>query len=132
VEALLSMATHERSMRVLIVDDSRLARMVLRKALPASLSTEVIEATNGNEAIRCVESSRVDLMLLDLTMPERDGYEVLKTLQDAGQMPPTIVVSADIQTMAADRVLRLGAIALVKKSLNPAELTDVLQRAGLL
>jgi two-component system chemotaxis response regulator CheY len=119
-------------MRVLIVDDSRLARLVLRKALPPSLSTEVIEATNGDEAIRCVESSRVDLMLLDLTMPERDGYQVLRTLRDAGQMPPTIVVSADVQTIAADRVLQLGALAFIKKSLNAAELTDVLQRAGIL
>src|SRR5262245_44352939 len=67
-------------MRVLIVDDSRLARIMLRKALPPSLSTEVIEAANGTEAIRCVQSSRVDLMLLDLTMPDRDGYQVLKTL----------------------------------------------------
>lgn len=119
-------------MRVLIVDDSRLARMTLRKALPPSLSTEVVEATNGNEAIHCVESSQVDLMLLDLTMPERDGYQVLKALQDAGRMPPTIVVSADVQTMAAERVMKLGALAFLKKSLNPTELVDVLKRAGLL
>jgi two-component system, chemotaxis family, chemotaxis protein CheY len=119
-------------MRVLIVDDSRLARMMLRKALPPSLSTEIIEASSGTEAIRCVESSRVDLMLLDLTMPDRDGYQVLKTLQDAGQTPPTVVVSADVQTMAAERVLKLGALAFLKKSLKPEELTAVLQRAGLL
>jgi two-component system, chemotaxis family, chemotaxis protein CheY len=118
--------------RVLIVDDSRLARMTLRKALPPSLSTEIVEAATGDEAIRCVESSRVDLMLLDLTMPDRDGYQVLKILQDAGQTPPTIVVSADVQVLAADRVLQLGALAFLKKSIKPEELTDVLQRAGLL
>jgi two-component system chemotaxis response regulator CheY len=118
--------------RVLIVDDSRLARMMLRKALPPSLSTEVVEAATGNEAIRCVESSRVDLMFLDLTMPDQDGYQVLKILQDTGQTPPTIVVSADVQTLAADRVLKLGALAFLGKSLKPEELTAVLQRAGLL
>ena len=118
--------------RVLIVDDSRLARMMLRKALPPSLATEVVEAATGSEAIRCVESSRVDLMFLDLTMPDRDGYQVLQILQDAGQTPPTIVVSADVQTLAADRVLKLGALAFLKKSVKPEELTDVLQRAGLL
>jgi CheY-like chemotaxis protein len=118
--------------RVLIVDDSRLARMMLRKALPPSLSAEVIEAANGNDAIRCIESSRVDLMFLDLTMPDRDGYQVLKILQDAGQTPPTIVVSADVQTLAADRVLKLGALAFLGKSIKPEELNDILQRAGLL
>jgi two-component system chemotaxis response regulator CheY len=120
------------SMRVLIVDDSRLARLMLRKALPPALSTEVIEASNGNEALRCLSDSPVDLMLLDLTMPERDGYQVLKELQDTGRTPPTIVVSADIQTLAAERVMKLGAIAFLKKSLQPAELTEALQRAGLL
>ena len=105
---------------------------MVRKALPPSLSADVIEAATGNEAIRCVESSRVDLMFLDLTMPDRDGYQVLQILQDAGHTPPTIVVSADVQTLAADRALKLGALAFLKKSLKPEELTEVLQRAGLL
>jgi len=42
------------------------------------------------------------------------------------------VVSADSQTLAAERVMQLGAVAFVKKSLKPAELSDVLRRAGLL
>jgi CheY-like chemotaxis protein len=72
-------------------------------------------------------------MLLDLTMPERDGYQVLKELQDTGRtLPPTIVVSADVQTQAAERVLKLGAMAFLKKSVQPSELNEVLQRAGLL
>jgi CheY-like chemotaxis protein len=123
----------ERAMRVLIVDDSRLARLTLRKALPPSLSTDVIEASNGNEALKALDASKIDLMLLDLTMPERDGYQVLKELHDTGRTPPpTIVVSADVQTQAAERVLKLGAIAFLKKSLQPAELNEALKRAGLL
>jgi CheY-like chemotaxis protein len=119
-------------MRVLIVDDSRMARLMLRKALPASLSTEVIEAASGSEALRCLSASQVDLMLLDLTMPDRDGYSVLKTLQESGRTLPTIVVSADVQPLAVERVKQLGAIAFLKKSLQPADLTEALQRAGLL
>src|SRR4030095_10194348 len=119
-------------MRVLIVDDSRLARMMLRKALPPDLSTEVVEAADGNEALRCLATSHIDLMLLDLTMPDRDGYQVLKALQESGRVPPTIVVSADAQSLAAERVMQLGALGLVKKSFQPTELTAILQRAGLL
>ena len=119
-------------MRVLIVDDSRLARMVLRKALPPDLSTDIVEASDGDQAVRCVTTSQVDLMLLDLTMPDRDGYQVLKALQESGRTPPTIVVSADAQSQAAERVMKLGALAFVKKSLQPAELTEILRRAGLL
>jgi CheY-like chemotaxis protein len=105
---------------------------MLRRALPPSLVNEVVEAASGSEAIRYVNASRVDLMFLDLTMPDQDGYQVLKTLQDAGKTPPTIVVSADVQAMAAERVMSLGALAFVKKSVEPKELNDVLQRAGLL
>ena len=120
-------------MRVLIVDDSRIARLTLRKALPPSLTTDIIEATNGNEALACLNASQIDLMLLDLTMPGRDGYGVLKALQDEGRTPPpTIVISADVQTQAAERVMKLGAIAFLKKSLQPTELNEVLKRAGLI
>jgi CheY-like chemotaxis protein len=119
-------------MRVLIVDDSRLARMMLKKALPATLLTEVVEAASGNEALACVSASRIDLMFLDLTMPDRDGYQVLKVLQDEGRTPPTIVVSADVQALAVERVLKLGARAFLRKTHKPAELAEALQRAGVL
>jgi len=118
-------------MRVLIVDDSRLARVMLRKSLPPELLTDVVEAADGNEALRCLATSHVDLMLLDLTMPERDGYQVLKALNDSGGVPPTIVVSADAQSLASERVMQLGAIGFVRKTFKPAELTEILRRAGL-
>ena len=119
-------------MRVLIVDDSRIARMALRKALPPALLGEVTEASSGSEALKCIAASRFDLMFLDLTMPDGNGYEVLQTLQDTGRTFPTIVVSADVQTLAVERVIKLGAIALVKKSFKSTELDHVLARAGLL
>jgi len=125
-------ASRKQVMRVLIVDDSRLARMALRKSLPPSLTTEVTEAGSGSEALKHIEASRFDLMFLDLTMPDGNGYELLKTLQDTGRTFPTIVVSADTQTMAVERVLKLGAIALVKKSFKSSELNQVLAQAGLL
>ena len=119
-------------MRVLIVDDSRTARMMLKKALPPALGADVLEAADGGEAIRRVNADGIDLMFLDLTMPDIDGYQVLKTLQESGRTPPTIVVSADIQPLAQQRVRQLGAMAFVKKSLSSTDLASVLQRAGLL
>jgi CheY-like chemotaxis protein len=125
-------AEEATGMRVLIVDDSRLARLTLRKALPADLLADVVEAADGNEALRYLEANDIDLMLLDLTLPGRDGYQVLKALQESGRTPPTIVVSADAQSLAAERVMRLGAVGFVKKSLSSKDLTEALQRAGLL
>jgi hypothetical protein len=56
---------------------------------------------------------------------------VLETLQGGGRTPPRIAVSADVQAMAGDRVMQLGAIAFVKKGVKPVGLADVLKRAGL-
>ena len=50
-------------MRVLIVDDSRTARMMLKRVLPPALGTDVIEASGGQEAIHRVESETIGLML---------------------------------------------------------------------
>ena len=119
-------------MRVLIVDDSRLARLMLRRVLPASLAADVIEASGGKEALARVASENIDVMFLDLTMSEMDGYQVLESMQKAGRMPTTIVVSADVQPLAQERVRRLGAAAFVPKTVNQRDLTTVLQSAGLL
>jgi len=119
-------------MRVLIVDDSRLARLMLRRVLPPPLAADVIEASGGNEALARVASETIDVMFLDLTMSDLDGYQVLESLQKAGHMPTTIVVSADVQPLAQERARRLGAIAFVPKTVNQRDLAAVLQSAGLL
>ena len=119
-------------MRLLVVDDSRTARLILKKVLPPELLTDLTEASGGAEAIARCTAESFDLMFLDLTMPEVDGYQVLKTLQETGRTPPTIVVSADIQPLAQQRVKQLGAMAFVKKSLSQTDLASVLQGAGLL
>ena len=55
-----------------------------------------------------------EIMFLDLTMPEMDGYGVLETLQKEGLNSFVVVVSADIQPIAQERVKQLGAIAFCK------------------
>jgi CheY-like chemotaxis protein len=106
--------------------------MMLRRALPPALTADVCEAGGGSEALTRVANDHIDLMFLDLTMPDVDGYQVLKTLKDEGRTPPTIVVSADVQPLAQQRVRDLGAMAFVKKSLSQSDLASVLQGAGLL
>jgi two-component system chemotaxis response regulator CheY len=119
-------------MRVMIVDDSRTARLMLRKMLPPALLTDLVEVSGGREAVTRCETEQVDLMFLDLTMPDLDGYGVLMSLKLRDLMPPTIVVSADSQQKARERVLALGARAFVKKTPPRGELERVLRDAGLL
>jgi CheY-like chemotaxis protein len=88
---------------VLIVDDSPIARKMLRKALPADWDISIQEAGDGVQAIDIYRQGGVELMFLDLTMPNIDGYGVLEVLQAEGLNCIVIVVSADVQPQARER-----------------------------
>jgi two-component system, LytTR family, response regulator len=81
-------------MNVLIVDDEPLARegMVLLLREESSISA-VAQARNGDEAVRMIRANRPDLVLLDVQMPEMDGFGVLREI-GAEHMPPVIFVTA--------------------------------------
>ncbi len=115
---------------ILIVDDSPMARKMLMKALPGHWQVSVAQAGNGREALEAYRTGRVDVMFLDLTMPDMDGYQVLETLQKEDLNCFVIVVSADIQPQARERVARLGAAAFIRKPVNTTELAAVLREYG--
>lgn len=116
----------------MIVNDSRTGRMVLKKVLPPALLADLVEADGGLEAIRVCQSEHIELMFLDLTMPDLDGYQVLERLRQAGRLPPTVVVSADVQPLAAVRVKALGALGFVRKWPTRVELVELLAGVGIL
>ena len=120
------------SQTILIVDDSKLARKVLRDALPENSDWNVSEACNGLEALEFCQNNPVDILFLDLTMPEMDGYELLMQLQAEKYLPFVIVVSADIQPKAQERVISLGAKAFVSKPANADEISSCLREQGLI
>lgn len=115
---------------VLVVDDSPMARKMLIKSLPPSWDVEITQAGNGEEAVAAYRAGKADVMFLDLTMPVMDGYGVLEVLQKEGLNSFVIVVSADIQPLAQERVKKLGAIAFIKKPVNPEAIQEVLKQYG--
>jgi CheY-like chemotaxis protein len=117
---------------LLICDDSNMARKQLLRALPEQWAVSVTQASNGREGLEAIRRGLGQVVLLDLTMPEMDGYEVLAAMRAEGLRARVIVVSGDIQDEAVRRVLSLGATAFLKKPADPAELQKVLERCGLL
>lgn len=115
---------------ILVVDDSAMARKMLIKALPATWDIEITQAGNGVEALEAYRAGKADVMFLDLTMPVMDGYQVLETLQKEDLNSFVIVVSADIQPVARERVLKLGAIAFIKKPVSAEVMESVLKEYG--
>lgn len=108
-----------------------MARKMLIKALPEKWDVAISQAGNGVEALEAYRAGKADVMFLDLTMPVMDGYQVLEALQKEGLNTFVIVVSADIQPVAQQRVKQLGAVAFVKKPVTPDVLESVLKQYGI-
>lgn len=107
--------------RVLLVDDSRLIRMGLRRSLESIGLQNIVEANHGREAIEMLVRQPFDLMLLDMEMPEMNGIEVLQVLRDSPHhpWPPVIVISGGTGIDDAVRCIELGAEDYLPKPFNP-------------
>jgi len=117
---------------IIVADDSAMSRKLVIKALPAGWDVEIRQAGNGKEALDLCRSAKTNVMFLDLTMPVIDGYAVLETIKKEGLKISVIVISADVQPMAQERVKALGAIAFLKKPIKTEEIKQVLSTHGLL
>lgn len=117
---------------LLICDDSSMARKQVAKSLPPGWEVEISYATNGVEALAAIAQGKGEMMFLDLTMPEMDGFEVLENIRKKDLKSVVIVISGDIQPQARDRVLALGALDFIKKPVSPEKLTQTLEKFGLL
>ena len=105
--------------KILVADDEKDIRSVLRLYLEDA-GYEVVEAADGLQALEALESQEIDLCLLDIMMPELDGYQVLKRVREDDDVP-IIVVSAKGQDPEKILGLNLGADDYMVKPFNPLE-----------
>jgi CheY-like chemotaxis protein len=83
------------------------------------------------EALEAYRSGKADVMFLDLTMPVMDGYQVLAQLQKEELNTFVVVITADIQPEAQERVKKLGAMAFIKKPVKTEDINNVLHEFGI-
>jgi CheY-like chemotaxis protein len=108
--------------RVLVVDDSAINRRILTGSL-AKVGYEVLEATDGIEAVEIARATHPDLILLDVAMPRRDGFEVCEILRaDEGTAhTPIIFITAKSEPPDIERAFALGASDYVTKPFHMSE-----------
>ena len=116
--------------KLLICDDSNMARKQVARSLPDNWDVEISFAANGIEGIEAIKAGKGDVLLLDLNMPEMDGYQVLEAILAQDLPTLTIVISGDIQPEAHQRVTSLGALGFIQKPVNKDILTQVLSSYG--
>ena len=108
--------------KVLIVDDSSLARRTVRQLLE-QMGHTVEEASDGAQAIERYFINRHDLVILDMVMNGMYGLDVLAKMRELDPGVRVIVATADIQQSTQDQVRAAGASAFINKPLNRQELT---------
>jgi CheY-like chemotaxis protein len=110
-----SAAPHDRSpryARVLLVEDEAPLRMIIRRNLEVR-GVVVAEASNAAEALDAVQASVPDLLILDINLPDRTGWDVLRQLRQAHRLPTTAVVSA--VRVPPERLREFGVAAYLPK-----------------
>jgi DNA-binding NarL/FixJ family response regulator len=117
--------------RVFIADDVEAIRNLWRLILEEDPAIEVVgEAADGKAAIGGVEATRPDVLLLDLSMPEQDGFEVIPVVRSRAPLTAIVVASGFAESRMAQAAFELGAVAYFEKGRHPEELLRVVLAAG--
>jgi two-component system invasion response regulator UvrY len=117
--------------RILIVDDHTMIRKGIATVLTHELDGHDVvcdEAVCGGEALAMIDNSAYDLMILDLSMPDMDGLELLGRLKQKGPLLPVLVVSMHSEDQYALRALRAGAAGYLAKEQAADELVAAVSR----
>ncbi|GAE35551.1 response regulator transcription factor [Halalkalibacter akibai] len=107
--------------KILIVDDEKQMQSLLCVCIGSS-EFELTTAGSGKEALELIKEQQFDLMLLDIMMPEMNGFQVLKELTEKELLVPTIIISAIGETDQVVEGLNLGASDYITKPFEPKEL----------
>jgi two-component system, NarL family, invasion response regulator UvrY len=118
-------------MNILIVDDHAIVRQGLRQILMESDSTIFIkEADCGSEAIRQVRAGEWNVVVLDISLPDRNGIDILKQIKKEYPRIPVLMLSMHEEGLYAIRALKAGASGYITKQSAPAELMAAIHQVA--
>lgn len=115
--------------RVLIVDDHAIVRHGLKRILEeATKIGDVSEASNGVEALKKIRTGHYDVVLLDISMPEKNGIDTLKQIMDENNAAKVLILSMYPEDQYAVRLMKAGAAGYMLKDVAPEQLIDAVHR----
>lgn len=118
--------------RLLVVDDSPAMRLAIRRTMDISgLPVQCILAEHGKAALSILEKNQIDLMLVDLNMPELSGDDLIRCLAQGPEQKriPFLIMSADATAPRIQEMFDLGAIAYLPKPFSFATLRTEMSKA---
>jgi len=119
---LLTVSKEARNLRILIVDDQKAMRMLVRSTLAALGCINIVECCDGKEAIAHLAHHQVDLIISDLTMPNTDGFGLLRAVraQESTAKTPFIMITSHSDLAMVKDAVALGVNNYILKPFNMA------------
>ena len=116
------------SKNVLIVDDSSVARKILRD-LVAPYNAQILEASNGENALNTLTRHLVDLVICDLNMPGMDGLAFLEKIKKSTHLNtiPVALVTSESSFKSIEKAKNLGVIAFLVKPVSADQISTLLE-----
>jgi DNA-binding NarL/FixJ family response regulator len=118
-------------LRILIADDHAIVRQGLKQIVTETRDMTVVgEASNGQELLNKIKESEYDVVVLDITMPGRNGMDVLRQLRSERPRLPVLMLSIHPEEQYALRALRAGASGYLTKESAPDELVVAIRKVS--
>ena len=112
--------------QILVVDDEDLIRELVQACLEDLAGWETLAAASGEEGLQLAQTEEFDAILLDMSMPGMDGFEVYERLQSnpKTQAIPVILLTAKVLPSDRDRFAQMGVAGVIAKPIEPITLTE--------
>ena len=115
--------------RVLIVDDHAIVRQGLKRILDETEEIKVVgEAADGVDALKKIRAEGCDVVLLDISMPEKSGVDTLKQIMDTGMGAKVLILSMYPEDQYAVRLMKAGASGYMTKDVAPEQLVEAIRK----
>ena len=101
--------------KVIIVDDNKPCREIIKKIIEGNSTIKVIEATNGKQALNLLQNNPFDLLITDVRMPEMNGIELIDKLRERGSSIPIIVFSGVLNHDNREYLNAQKAVQIIEK-----------------
>ena len=114
--------------KILVADDSRTSRRMLLDIIRTIGFDEIIEATDGNDAVAKFDMHQPEIVTLDITMPGMDGIEVLKAIKEKNPSVTVVMITAAAQSTKIMEAIKIGAEEFIAKPYEAAQVESALKR----
>ncbi|MGN1087417.1 MAG: response regulator [Porcipelethomonas sp.] len=114
--------------KILIADDAAFMRMMVKDSLTKNGYTDIVEAADGEIACNLYSSEKPDLVIMDITMPNKTGIEALRDIKAADPSAKIIMCSAMGQEAMVVEAIKLGALDFIVKPFKPERIIQAVSK----